>query len=120
MRLSSRDSDVMNIDTNVYANRAAFKNYSNAMDDEPYIVAEIDTSKYPATFALGDNSSTAEISDFPDLDYNGPLMEGMFYSYFVRFFSPSTLVKSIITVHILMLILYVGGSYQEKYSGQTV
>ena len=90
MRLSSRDSDVINTDTNAYPDRAAFKNFSNAMDDEPYVVAEIDFSNYPATFALGDNSSTGDISDFPDRDYNGPLMEGRAYSYFVRFFSPST------------------------------
>ena len=90
VRLSSRDSDVINTDTNAYADRAAFKNFSNAMDDEPYVVAEIDFSNYSATFALGDNSLTEDISDFPDRDYNGPLMEGRAYSYFVRFFSPST------------------------------
>ena len=96
MRLSSRNSDVINTDTNLYADRAAFKNYSNAMDDEPYIVAEIDASNYPETFALGDNSSTADISDFSERDYNGPLMEGRFYSYFVRFFSPGIPVQYIV------------------------
>ena len=96
VRLSSRNSDVIRSDTNAYADRAAFKNFSNAMDDEPYVVAEIDFSNYPATFALGDNSSTGGISDFPDRDYNGPLMEGRAYSYFVRFFSPSTPVQYIV------------------------
>lgn len=88
MRLSSRDSDVLKTNTSRYLNRSSFKNYSNAMDDEPYIVAEIDVSDYPATFALGDNSSTYRISDFFNLDINGPLMEGRPYSFFVRFFSP--------------------------------
>ena len=96
VRLSSRDSDVLSINTDSYLTRAAFKNYSNALDDEPYIVAEINAEKYPATFALGDNSSTFEYSDFSDLDFNGPLMEGRLYSYFVRFFSSSPPVSHII------------------------
>ena len=111
MRLSSKDSDVVNTDTNAYFNRTSFKTYLDALDDEPYIVAEIDASNYPVTFALGDNSSTATVSDFPILDYNGPLMEGKYYSIFVRFFSPQIPVNYIVVkAHIIVDIVFVGGS----------
>ena len=96
VRLSSSDSDVLRSNTSDYSNRAAFKNYSNALDDEPYIAAEIDASNYPMTFALGDNELTMVYSDFPELDFNGPLMEGRSYNYFVRFFSPRPPVNNIV------------------------
>ena len=96
MRLSSSDSDVLQNNTDNYPNRTAFKNYSNALDDEPYIAAEIDANNYPMTFALGDNELTMTYSDFPNLDFNGPLMEGRSYSYFVRFFSPRPPVNHIV------------------------
>jgi len=87
VRLSSKDSDVLDANTSAYFNRSSFKSYSNAMDDEPYIAAEIGAQNYPATFVLGDDSSTSSISDFNDLDTNGPLEEGKYYSFFVRIFS---------------------------------
>ena len=87
VRLSSSDSDVLRNNTDNYLTRAAFKNYSDALDDEPYIAAEINADKYPTTFALGDHALTMNFSDFRDVDFNGPLMEGTPYSYFVRFFS---------------------------------
>ena len=119
MRLSSRNSNVTETNTNLYANRDAFKSYSTAMDDEPYIVAEINATNYPETFALGDNSSTADISDFLNLDYNGPLMEGRLYSYFVRFFSPRIPVQYIVVWHHVhtLDVDTVGCSCQEKYDG---
>ena len=96
VRLSSMDSDVLNTSTDDYLTRAAFRSYSDAMDNEPYIVAEIDANNYPATFALGDSALTFMYSDFPNLDFNGPLMEGTLYSYFVRFFSPRPQVNHVI------------------------
>lgn len=105
MRLSSRDSSVLNTNTNAYLDRASFKNFSSALDDEPYIVAEINATRYPATFTLGDNSSTAPISDFPNRDFNGPLLEGQFYSYFVRFFSPRVQVNYMYNMCLYIIIV---------------
>ena len=90
------ESSVLRSNTSDYPNRTAFSSFSNALDDEPYIVAEISAANYPVTFALGDNSSTAQYSDFLELDYNGPLMEGRYYSIFVRFFSPSVPVTTLL------------------------
>ena len=90
VRLSSQDSFILSdsVDTNEeYPTRDSFSSYATAEDDEPYIAAEISQQNYPTTFALGDNSSTFSISDFPDLYINGPLMEGRLFSIFVRFFS---------------------------------
>ena len=99
------DSDVLNTSTDDYLTRAAFRSYSDAMDNEPYIVAEIDANNYPATFALGDNALTFMYSDFPNLDFNGPLMEGTLYSYFVRFFSPRPQVNHVIRYSNCAIIL---------------
>lgn len=88
--LSSENSSILSVDLdNEYPTRNSFESYANAENDEPYICAEISEQNYQLidTFALGDNSSTFNISDFPDLYINGPLMEGRFYSVFVRFFS---------------------------------
>ena len=88
VRLSSQDSSILSANTSEeYPNRDSFASYGTAEDDEPYIAAEISQQNYPSTFALGDNSSTFFISDFPDLYINGPLMEGRLYSIFVRYFS---------------------------------
>ena len=110
VRLSSMDSNVLSSNTSGYLNRAAFANFMNAQDDQPYIVAEIDASNYPRTFALGDNSSTAPYSDFPELDYNGPLLEGRYYSFFVRFFSPSVPVITLLYGNCVHSCCCVGGS----------
>ena len=96
VRLSSENSSILSVDTEVeYPDRDSFESYATADDDEPYIVAEISQQNYPLTFALGDNSSTFNISDFPDIYINGPLTEGRFYSTFVRFFSASPTVSCI-------------------------
>ena len=88
VRLSSQDSPILLVDTSEqYPTRDSFASYGTAEDDEPYITAEISQQNYPTTFALGDNSSTFSISDFPDLYINGPLMEGRLFSIFVRYFS---------------------------------
>ena len=88
VRLSSQDSPILFVDTNKeYPTRDSFASYATAEDDEPYIAAEISQQNYPTTFALGDNSSTFSISDFPELYINGPLMEGRLFSIFVRYFS---------------------------------
>ena len=88
VRLSSQDSPILSVDTNEeYPTQDSFASYTTAEDDEPYIAAEISQQNYPTTFALGDNSSTFSISDFPDLYINGPLMEGRSFSIFVRYFS---------------------------------
>ena len=70
-----------------YPNRDSFKNCTTAQPNEPYVVAEIAFANYPRTFALGDNSSTMDISDFPIRDCNDALKPGTLYSYAVRFFS---------------------------------
>jgi len=70
-----------------YPDRASFKNCRTAGPDEPYVVAEIAYANYPLTFALGDNSSTMSISDFPDRDCNDALEPGTRYSYTVRLFN---------------------------------
>ena len=94
MRLSSASSTVLFSDTNEdYPTRESFETYFTADDDEPYIVAEISAENYPMMFTLGDHSLTASISDFPDLDFNGPLTAGRDYSVFVRFFSFSAPVS---------------------------
>ena len=96
VRLSSENGSVLSVDTDVeYPDRNSFASYETAEDDEPYIVAEISQQNYPLTFALGDNSSTFSISDFPDVYINGALQEGRFYSTFVRFFSSSPPVSYI-------------------------
>ena len=88
VRLSSQKSSILMLNTNEeYPTQDSFMSYATAEDDEPYIAAEISQQNYPSTFALGDNSSTFFISDFPDLYINGPLMEGRLYSIFVRYFS---------------------------------
>ena len=88
VRLSSASSFVLFSNTNEdYPTRESFKTYFTAGDDEPYIVVETSAENYPMTFVLGDHSLTTNISDFPDLDFNGPLTEGRGYSVFVRFFS---------------------------------
>ncbi|XP_065910088.1 uncharacterized protein [Dysidea avara] len=90
-RLSLANSSVLYINTNEkYPSRESFKTYFTAGDDEPYIVAEISAENYPTKLTLGDHLLTANISDFSDLDYNGPLTEGRDYSVFVRFFSYSS------------------------------
>lgn len=94
VRLSSASSSVLFSDTNEdYPTRESFEAYSTAGDDEPYIVAEISAENYPMTFTLGDHNLTANISDFPFLDFNDPLTEGRDYSVFVRFFSFGTPVS---------------------------
>jgi len=88
VRLSSDISSVLFSDTNEdYPNRESFETYDKAGDDEPYIVAEISAQNYPKMLALGDHLMTANISDFPNLDFNGPLAKGRGYSVFARFFS---------------------------------
>ena len=96
IRLSSQNSPILSVDTNEeYPTQDSFESYATAEDDEPYIVAEISQQNYPTTFALGDNSTTFTISDFPELYINGPLIEGRFYSIFVRFFSSLPAVSCI-------------------------
>ena len=90
VQLSSRDSDVLSENLSVqYPDRASFRNCRTAGPDQPYVVAEIAFSNYVQTpkFALGDNSSTMSISDFPDRDCNDALEPGTLYSYAVRFFT---------------------------------
>jgi len=85
---------MLSVDTNEdYPTRESFETYSTAGDDDPYIVAEIAAQNYPMTFILGDHNFTASISDFSDLDFNGPLTEGRDYSVFIRFFSSSAQVS---------------------------
>ena len=94
VRLSSEDSFILSVDLSErFPNQSSFKNYTTAEDDEPYIVAEISEQVYPMTFALGDNSSTFNISDFPDIYINGPLTVGKLYSVSVRFFSSISTVS---------------------------
>jgi len=101
IRLSSADSPVLSVNTNEeYPTRSSFKSYDTANDDEPYIVAEISQQNYLQRFRLGDNSSTFNISDFPDIYINGPLTEGRFYSVFVRFFSSRSTVSWIFDFNI--------------------
>ena len=101
-RLSLANSSVLYINTNEkYPSRESFKTYFTAGDDEPYIVAEISAENYPTKLTLGDHLLTANISDFSDLDYNGPLTEGRDYSVFVRFFSYSSPVSVTISVQLL-------------------
>jgi len=95
VRLSSDISSVLFSDTNEdYPNRESFETYDTAGDDEPYIIAEISAQNYPTTLVLGDHLMTASISDFPNLDFNGPLTEGREYSIFVRFFAISVSVSN--------------------------
>ena len=94
VRLSSEDSFLLSEDLSErYPNQSSFESYASAEDDEPYIVAEISEQVYPMTFALGDNSSTFNISDFPNIYINGLLTEGKLYSVSVRFFSSSSTVS---------------------------
>jgi len=94
VRLSTAESSVLSSDTNEdYPTRESFETYLTADDDELYIVAEISAENYPVTFTLGNHNFTANISDFSDLDLNGPLIEGRDYSIFVRFFSFSASVS---------------------------
>ena len=96
VRLNSADSSMLSSDTNKdFPTRESFETYFTAGDDESYIVAEISAQNYPMTFTLGDHSLTIGISDFPDLDFNGPLTVGRDYSVFVRFFSFSSPVSNI-------------------------
>lgn len=90
---------MLRTNTNAYFNRTSFKSYSNALDDEPYIAAEIGAQNYPERFVLGDNELTANFSDFLDLDFNGPLLEGRYYSFFVRIFSSRPPVSSHIMLY---------------------
>jgi len=100
-RLSSANSSLVYIKTNEdYPTRDSFETYFTAGDDDPYIVAEISAENYPTTFTLGDHNFTANISDFHDKDYNGPLTEGRDYSIFIRYFSHS-LVSVTISVYCL-------------------
>ena len=97
IRLSSVDSPVLSVDTNeVYPTENSFESYTTAVDDEPYIVAEISQANFPMLFPLGDNSSSFAISDFPGIYINGPLTEGRVYSVFVRYFSPRPQVSCIL------------------------
>ena len=97
IRLSSANSPVLSLDTNeVYPTTISFESYATAGDDEAYIVAEISQANFPMLFPLGDNSSSFPISDFPDIYFNGPLMEGRIYSVFVRYFSPRPQVSCIL------------------------
>lgn len=117
-RLSSVNSSVLHINTNTeYPTRESFKTYYTAGDDEPYIAAEISNENYPARFTVGDHLLTSNISDFSDLDHNGPLEEGRDYGIFVRFFSYNAQVSLAIQVKfwgIIDFINLVGSSFQKE------
>ena len=115
VRLSSASSSVLFSNTNKdYPTRESFETYFTVGDDEPYIVAETSAKNYPTRFTLGNGSLTASISDFPDLDYNGPLTEGRDYSVFVRFFSFSAPVSKDICRYMYMHIDFVDSSFTKK------
>ena len=118
VRLSTAESSVLFSDTNEdYPTRESFETYLTAGDDELYIVAEISAENYPVTFTLGNHNSTFNISDFSDLDDNGPLIEGRDYSIFVRFFSFSALVSG---VDLLSFIHYKGINKAKSYENEVI
>jgi len=78
----------------VFPDNSTFTAYSSVLPGLPYVVAEIDSTNYPATFVLGDddNSSTS-VNDLPEFYRNGPLTPGMSYTAFVWGFAPSVPVS---------------------------
>ena len=92
-----------------FPNNNSFVTYTSVIEpNQPYIVAEISSSRYEVArnFLLG-SLNTQMFNDQPGLYFNGPLNQSTSYTVFVWGFSPTPAAVSCLRVCFVESLVYV-------------